>query len=42
MDFPNFTRVEKKKQHLKREKEKEDRRNVLFLYLFFLHYFLLL
>ena len=25
----NFTRVEKKKQHLKREKEKEDRRDVL-------------
>ena len=30
MEFPNFTRVEKKKQHLKREKEKEDRRDVLF------------
>ena len=29
MDFPNFPRVEKKKQHLKREKEKEDRRDVL-------------
>ena len=29
MEFPNFTRVEKKKQHLKREKEKEDRRDVL-------------
>ena len=29
MEFPNFPRVEKKKQHAKREKEKEDRRDVL-------------
>ena len=28
--YPNFNRVEKKKQHMKREKEKEDRRDVLF------------
>ena len=27
--YPNFNRVEKKKQHMKREKEKEDRRDVL-------------
>ena len=35
MEFPNFPRVEKKKQHTKREKEKEDRRDVLFLYLYY-------
>ena len=38
MEFPNFTRVEKKKQHLKREKEKEDRRDVFFLYLLLYSY----